>query len=221
MAGELLAAVAARSPSAAAPLATDRLAREEARHDNPAKSQRTGEPLSVARDPRDPAATRSAKRGIASPRPPEGGRLKTDRRESFRYDTPGVHLLVTWPDNAGSLVQGPAPAHPERQGRNEPPVFGRMVRHQALLLNFSQTGLRILIAHLPPEDRQLWVGIDESKNGIWSPVLLRSIDPADAGRYAVRLSFVDACPYELFKHAVLRPMGEREAVAFRNGQDQG
>jgi hypothetical protein len=96
-----------------------------------------------------------------------------------------------------------------------------MVRHQALLLNFSQTGLRILIAHLPPEDRQLWVGIDESKNGIWSPVLLRSIDPADAGRYAVRLSFVDACPYELFKHAVLRPMGELEAIAFRNGQDQG
>ena len=128
MAGELLAAVAARSPSAAAPPATERLAREEARQDNLAKSQRTGEPFSVARDSRAPAATRSAKRGIASPRPPDGGRLKTDRRESFRYDTPGVHLLVTWPDNAGILVQGPAPAHPERQGRNEPPVFGRMVR---------------------------------------------------------------------------------------------
>jgi hypothetical protein len=95
-----------------------------------------------------------------------------------------------------------------------------MVRHQALLLNISQTGLRILIAHLPPEDSQLWVGMDESKNGIWSPVLLRSIEPADAGRYAVRLSFVEACPYELFKHAVLRSMGERETVAFRNGQDK-
>jgi hypothetical protein len=96
-----------------------------------------------------------------------------------------------------------------------------MVRHDALLLNFSQTGLQILIAHFPPDDRQLWVGIDESKNGIWSPVLLRFVEPADAGRYAVRLAFVDACPYELFKHAVLRPMGEREAVAFRNGPDQG
>ena len=221
MAAELLAAVAARGLSTAAPIDTDRPAGDEARHDDPAKSQRTGEALSVARDLRSPAATHSAKRGTTSRKSPDSGRFKTDRRESFRYDTPGVHLLVTWPDNAGILVQGPAPAHPETQGRNETPVFGRMVRHQALLLNFSQTGLRILVGHLPPEDRQLWVGIDESKNGIWTPVRLRSIDPAEAGRYAVRLSFVDACPYDLFKHAVLRPMGEREAVAFRNGQDQG
>jgi hypothetical protein len=218
MAAELVAAVAASSLSTAAPTDTDRPTGKEARHDDPAKSQLIGEARSVARGP---AATRSAKRGTASPRPPDDGRLKTDRRESFRYDTPGVHLLVTWPDNAGILVQGPAPAHPERQGRNETPVLGRMVRHQALLLSFSQTGLRILISHLPPEDCQLWVGIDESKNGIWTPVLPRSIDPAEAGRYAVRLSFVDACPYDLFKHAVLRPMGEREAVAFESGQDQG
>jgi hypothetical protein len=221
MAAELLAAVAASSLSTPAPIDTDRPTGDETRHDEPAKSQLIGEARSAARDPRSPAATRSAKRGIASPRPRDGGRSKTDRRESYRYDTPGVQLFVTWPDNAGILVQGPAPAHPERQGRNVTPVLGRMVRYQALLLNFSQTGLRILISHLPPEDRQLWVGIDESKNGIWTPVLLRSFDPAEAGRYAVRLSFVDACPYDLFKHAVLRPMGEREAVAFRSGQDQG
>ena len=96
-----------------------------------------------------------------------------------------------------------------------------MVRHQALLLNFSQTGLRILIDSAPPQDRQLWISVDESRDGLWSPVLLRSLEPADGGRYAVGLSFVDACPYDLFKHAVLRPMGEREAGASRNGRYQG
>jgi hypothetical protein len=96
-----------------------------------------------------------------------------------------------------------------------------MVRHQALILNFSQTGLRLLVSHLPPEDCQLWVGTDQSKNAIWTLVQLRSIEPADAGRFTIRLSFLDACPYDLFKHAVLRPMGEQEAVATSNGRDQG
>jgi hypothetical protein len=219
MGGELLAAVAARSLPAATPLATSRAAGAEARHDAVPKSQRIDETLSEPRNLRDPAATRSAKRATADRRPQDGGRLKTDRRESFRYETPGIQILVSWPDSAGILLQ--AQSHSGRPGRNEPPVFGRMVRHYALLLSFSQTGLRILIDYLPPQDRQLWVGIDESKHGIWSPVLLRSLDPAEDGRYAVRLSFVDACPYDLFKHAVLRPMSDREAVAFRNGQNQG
>jgi hypothetical protein len=86
---------------------------------------------------------------------------------------------------------------------------GPLILHDAAVLDISQTGLCIALSDLPPRDRGLWVGIRGTSPMGWSGVVLRSLSEPQPGRFLLRLSFVNDCPYELFKYVVFQPTAER------------
>jgi hypothetical protein len=85
---------------------------------------------------------------------------------------------------------------------------GQLIQHEAALIDISQTGLCVTLSHLPPTDRGLWVGIRGASPTGWSGVILRSLSEPERGQFQLRLSFVNDCPYDLFKYVLLQPTGD-------------
>ena len=81
---------------------------------------------------------------------------------------------------------------------------GEFSQIEAAVLDISQTGLCINVASLPPSDRALWVGIKGGDPTAWSGVILRSLSEPRPGEFVLRLSFINTCPYDLFKYVVLQ-----------------
>jgi hypothetical protein len=94
-----------------------------------------------------------------------------------------------------------------------------MVQHEAQVLDISQSGLCLILDRLPPTDRALWIGIGGSNPISWSQVILKSLSELDSGQFLLRLSFVEDCPYDLFKHAVLFPTGNRDTRMTKDPQE--
>jgi hypothetical protein len=139
----------------------------------------------------------------------EAPRSGTDRRISFRYRVFSLEVVIAWEAISSHTSSLPAASGGDEDGRRSVPTT--LVKHTAEIVDLSQTGLSVLVAHLPPADRRLWIGIAESDLLSWSEVILRSSSHLAPDLFLLRLSFSETCPYELFKTAVLGQ--ERSGVA--------
>jgi len=155
-----------------------------------------------------------------------------DRRRSVRYEVQGMSVQLAWPiggcqtrsrlgppfppqpltPSSTQLASRPRPPREIHAGgteslqRNGPPA-SQFVTHQAALVNISQTGLCLTLHLIPPRDRSLWIGYCSSTHRGWTEVVLRSLAEPELGRFVLRMSFVETCPYELFKSAVMNATG--------------
>jgi hypothetical protein len=128
-----------------------------------------------------------------------------DRRLSFRYRVDPLDVLIAWP-----LITSNDSNRPTERACDEEVGLSAstaLVKQKAQMVDLSQTGLSLLVEHLPPSDRSLWIGASKSSRIPWSEVALRSLSQLAPGHFLLRLSFLESCPYELFKAAVLRREG--------------
>src|SRR5262245_25472583 len=105
-----------------------------------------------------------------------------------RTASPHQGMNPTETVRSGSVVTEKC-ADLEAQGPLEP-----LLRHDAMVLDISQSGLRLILGQLPPRDRGLWICLDESNETAWTEVVLRSLAEPQPGSFLLGLSFVDSCP---------------------------
>src|SRR5262249_15947871 len=70
------------------------------------------------------------------------------------------------------------------------------VEHIAEVLDISQSGICLLCAHVPPGNREIWVATAGPAAGTWSRVMLKSLSEPEFGRFLLRLTFAESCPYD-------------------------
>jgi hypothetical protein len=147
-----------------------------------------------------------------------------ERRQSCRYRVRGLIALLTWPEpqqkrpassyaepRSGSSVR--PPRTPSAQGFRAPriastraPDLGaeiEFVRDEVVVLDLSQTGLSMTACRLPNHDRGLWIGLRDADPIAWFEVALRSVSEPKPGAFLLRVSFVDHCPYDMIRFALL------------------
>jgi hypothetical protein len=156
--------------------------------------------------------------------------LESDRRECSRYEVEGMKFLLAWPEDADVLpLQGTIASLgvigvsdkgtiPLSQSRSLGASLGlrerdestasKFIRTESTILNISQSGLSLIVACLPPEDRKLWVGMGGAEPGEWAEVAVRSVSEPEPGRYRLGLTFAHGCPYSLFRLAVLKTLDQ-------------
>lgn len=109
---------------------------------------------------------------------------------------------------ANSSNSGAVPPADENQGNlNEGELISfdpdRFQKVGALVIDLSQSGIRLILDQPPPPDRKIWLGNSHMQLVDWSEVRLKSVSEHQPGRFMVRLAFVKACPYDVFKCAVM------------------
>ena len=129
-----------------------------------------------------------------------------DRRVSFRYAVTGIRVAIGWSASPSS----PPPGHscpPPTMGHGTTRRSKASSRRSRLLSSTSaRPDSASSSASLPPSDRALWVGIKGGDPTAWSGVILRSLSEPRPGEFVLRLSFINTCPYDLFKYVVLQSM---------------
>jgi hypothetical protein len=164
----------------------------------------------------------------AKMRPAESNRYPgVERRGSVRYKVKGIYVLFGWrqgesgvstgsvgtvsdgaanpPSDVELAARGPGGAGPE--GVRDPEsasLSADFDQHEARVHDVSQTGICLIVDRLPPNNRDLWIGVKETWPISWSRVVLRSISEPLPGRFMLHLSFKESCPYDLFKLALMQ-----------------
>ncbi|MGO9596566.1 MAG: hypothetical protein ACLP7Q_00930 [Isosphaeraceae bacterium] len=181
-----------------------------------------------------PAAHQPA--AAAKTRPAESSRYHgLERRGSFRYKVARIEVLFGWRQGASAVSTGAAGMVEERTV-NHPSGIGlagygsggvgpKAMRgleatslpadfdhHEARVHDVSQTGLCLIVDRLPPDNRDLWIGLKGTLPVVWSRVVLRSLSEPYPGCFMLRLSFKESCPYDLFKLAVTHKGDTRAAT---------
>ena len=70
------------------------------------------------------------------------------------------------------------------------------------LRNLSQGGALVHVALAPPAGQSLWLCLAGSPPGDWVEARAVELTNPRAGLHQARLSFVEPCPYEMFRGAV-------------------
>jgi hypothetical protein len=104
-----------------------------------------------------------------------------ERRTTMRYAASGTPLLIAWSEGDGHRTAA------------------------GTLINISLGGCAAEVPAFPPTDEALWVRLKDSASSPW--IQASVVETIKRGRFAwtrriVRLRFVDACPYDLFKAAI-------------------
>jgi hypothetical protein len=157
-----------------------------------------------------------------------------ERRDSIRYKVEHIEVLFGWRQGVSAVSTGSAGTVEER-AVNHPSGIGlagygsggvgpKAMRgpeatslpadfdhHEARVHDISQTGLCLLVDRLPPDNRDLWIGVKGTWPIVWSRVVLRSLSEPYPGCFMLRLSFKETCPNDLFKLAVM-PKGDTRAA---------
>ena len=135
-------------------------------------------------------------------RTPEG--LAIDASHTAMPSSP-IRIAIGWSASPSRPPPEPSPSAADNGARDHPASQGSFSQVEAAVLDISRPGLSIIVASLPPSDRQLWVGIKGGDPTTWSGVILRSLSEPRPGEFVLRLSFINTCPYDLFKYVVLQP----------------
>jgi hypothetical protein len=182
----------------------------------------TGEKIT---NPKERPAAADSKAG--SPESSRHHTVAVERRGSYRYKVERIDVLICWrrgedsvqmdpPSMAGERTAGPA-SGVEPGGVGFGGAGANAVRdpdpaslsadfdyHEARIHDISLTGVCLIVDRLPPINRDLWVGLKGARPIVWSRVVLRSLSEPHPGRFMLRLSFKENCPYDLFKLAVIQ-----------------
>jgi hypothetical protein len=72
----------------------------------------------------------------------------------------------------------------------------------ALLINLSRGGALVFLDERPPRDRPVWIGLETSGQADCIEARVVAIAAARLGQCAVRLAFLEPCPYAFFEAAL-------------------
>jgi hypothetical protein len=135
-------------------------------------------------------------------------RSNVERRSACRYRVEGVRIAIGWPSGPVNSAAGRS-SFTQKGRTHEASPHVQLIQHEADVLDISQTGLRVSLPHLPPADRGLWIGIRGTSPMGWSGVVLRSLSEPQPGQFHLGLSFINDCPFDLFKYVLLEPTADR------------
>jgi hypothetical protein len=152
--------------------------------------------------------------------------IQPNTRAAWRgSESPG--FIRNYPTSA-QTQEGSAARDSSRQrlanqeaGEFTAPDLNQLVQHEALLLDISQTGICLLLESAPPKDSRLWVAGCGMKEAGWSEVTLRLLTEPRPGWFLLRLSFVQSCPYHLFKHVVFHQSRASSSTSPTDSVDPG
>lgn len=176
--------------------------------------------------------------------PKSNGYRGVERRGSFRYKVANFEILFAWRQGVDKVATGSAGTVTEPTGgalsgigpagNGSGGAGPKAVRspeasslptdfdhHVARVCDISQTGLCLIVDRLPPDNRDLWVGVKGTRPIVWSRVILRSLSEPHPGCFMLRLSFEESCPYEFLKLAVTQKVEARAVTRSTELPDQG